>query len=112
LPGSSGAVGDVEVGSVNDCAAAVVRLEGGVEEAAGEESAFGGPGGFAGVNHLFGPFEQVSEVHEGATVLEPEAGGLVRAVGVFPGDGEIFDARIRHEDAGPQAVEVVDDEER
>ena len=87
-------------------------MESGVEEAAGEQGALDGPGGSAGVDHLLDAFEQVGEVHVGAAVLEPEAGGVLAAVGVAPGDGEVFHGAAGHEDAGAEAVDVVDDVER
>jgi len=73
-------VGDVEVRCCDRFAAAVVRLEDGVEEAAGE-------GGCAEweqlggqlMDHLLDALKQIGEVHVGAAVLEPEAGGVLAA---------------------------------
>jgi len=84
-------------------------LEEGVEEAAGEEGAVGGPGGLAGVDHLLGTFEQVGEMHVGAAFLGGEAGGLCAVVvGVAPGDGPFVDG-VGPEDAGTEAIAIVDD---
>ena len=57
VPGPVGFIGNVEVGCFDELALEAVGLEEGVEEAAGEEGAFDGPGGLAGEDHLLGTFE-------------------------------------------------------
>ena len=88
-------------------------FEGEVEDAAREEGAFDGVGGFAGGEEFFDALDEATEVMMGAAILEiHENGDGLGSANDVDGDGEIFDGTGEEEGGAEEAVVVFDDKDR